>query len=525
MEVSHSRLGAVLPMASIVVLGIIASLALASYVGTQNIGDSEQAFDRDASAATAEIEREIERHVTVIDDTVQFAESTWPGEIDEWRHYVEGRITGGTHLAFSSTAALIERIPADQVEAVTERESATSGRPFSISQFAPLPTEADRLVLTRTGEDSTAGLDILGLEVTAAVNMLGVSLPGTDEGLGLTSVNTAPEPIIELLGIQRNEFIQNDVFNTNAIFVRAVGPESEPPLGWVVVPAELGYLLVNAVGDLDGGDLNITVNIPGAYIDGDLGRYVGDVSTDLMSTSRFKNTTIDLGGWNWVVTVWASEDYGIGSNRVRGVHVLLGGLAITALLAVLTELRRRHGIRLMLAEFEVELQKTLAETDPLTGLLNRQGLRALRHDEAAIETITADGAGTFFLDLDGFKQINDELGHAAGDSILVAVAKAVRGVARDHDYVGRIGGDEFVLVCPGIADEESAQLLAGRMREAIAEIQDPGPVGVSIGLAINRPGNPFHFDSALELSDSAMYLDKKAGKNSQAASLVKVGKN
>src|SRR6266511_361249 len=119
-----------------------------------------------------------------------------------------------------------------------------------------------------------------------------------------------------------------------------------------------------------------------------------------------------------------------------------------------TEQRRNH---------EHLLQ--LATTDPLTGLVNRTTFQntlciALDRDDGR-------GAALLFCDLDGFKAVNDSLGHAAGDELLIAVAKRLRRQVRRHDVVARLGGDEFVVLCPGL-DEIAAHRLADRIRKAVA---------------------------------------------------------
>ena len=102
------------------------------YVDRQAESNASDLFESDAGSAIAEIEREIERHVGVVEETAAFAEATWPGTVAEWREFTDGRVTGGTKLAFSSTAGVIERVPADQVDEFEARETATSGAPFQI---------------------------------------------------------------------------------------------------------------------------------------------------------------------------------------------------------------------------------------------------------------------------------------------------------------------------------------------------------------------------------------------------------
>jgi diguanylate cyclase (GGDEF)-like protein len=143
--------------------------------------------------------------------------------------------------------------------------------------------------------------------------------------------------------------------------------------------------------------------------------------------------------------------------------------------------------------------------DPLTGLPNRalvldrleQALRAqLRERSPAV---------VVYCDLDGFKTINDTAGHAAGDAALRHTAEALRGVVRPGDTVGRMGGDEFVVVCSGIGTAEDAADLVARIEAAVAACAVG--LGVSCGTALSRPTDTA--DSLLRRADEAMYAVKR----------------
>lgn len=494
---------------SLLAIGVGLSFAGSIYVDREAESNARNLFESDAGFAIAEIEREIERHVAVVEETTAFAEATWPGSVGQWRNFTDGRVTGGTHLAFSSTAGLIERVPADQIDEFEARETALAGQPFQILEIAPQPADADRLVLTRTGEDTTNGFQIRGLEITPVSQLLEIDLPEVGEGIAVDAIDEAPEAFLEILSIDDGAFDDNDILNTNVLLTSAIGPEGQEPLGWVLVPAELGSLLTRAIDSLARTELNIAIEIPGTELDGDIGRYEGDPGLLFADAAMVSESSVDFGGWTWRVKVWAGEEFGVDANRVRGEHVFAGGIAFTLLFVLLLQLQWRYRRKLVVAEFESELNRTLAETDPLTGLLNRQGLREFAVSESVQDFADNQGCTIFFLDLDGFKEINDQLGHAAGDEVLVAVSRAISSAARDGDVVGRPGGDEFVLVCPGLADALSADGIAGRLTDAISSIDEPAPIGVSIGISVTPPGSGFNFDTSLSNADDAMYEAKR----------------
>ncbi|GAA0280289.1 sensor domain-containing diguanylate cyclase [Cryptosporangium japonicum] len=155
-----------------------------------------------------------------------------------------------------------------------------------------------------------------------------------------------------------------------------------------------------------------------------------------------------------------------------------------------------------------------ATHDALTGLVNASAYLL------ALEESLADGArggypvGVLFLDLDGFKAVNDTLGHAAGDEKLRLVSAALRQCCRERDVVGRMGGDEFVVVLNGVAGRAEAERLAATIIARIAADQgdDVPAVGCSIGVAVAEPG-AVDARALLRRADAAMYAAKRRGRN------------
>ena len=159
-----------------------------------------------------------------------------------------------------------------------------------------------------------------------------------------------------------------------------------------------------------------------------------------------------------------------------------------------------------------------ASHDPLTGLLNRRRLLELLSEELRRSrgARAADRPALLFLDLDDFKQVNDSLGHDAGDRLLLEVARRLREAVREGDVVSRFGGDEFAVLCRGVADETTAVEVARRLLDAVT-----GPlllgtrtvaVSGSIGVVVAGPGHA-EAEDVLRDADVAMYQAKSAGKD------------
>lgn len=160
-----------------------------------------------------------------------------------------------------------------------------------------------------------------------------------------------------------------------------------------------------------------------------------------------------------------------------------------------------------------------AQFDLLTDLPNR----ALFFDRLgqALALGRRDGmpGALMFLDLDHFKEVNDQLGHAVGDSLLVAVATRLREQVRESDTVARLGGDEFTVILPSLRDANDAVRVADNILTAIGKpFQIAGThasVGVSIGIAL-FPQHGHTAEDILNAADNAMYQAKNAGRNCYA---------
>jgi diguanylate cyclase (GGDEF)-like protein len=155
-----------------------------------------------------------------------------------------------------------------------------------------------------------------------------------------------------------------------------------------------------------------------------------------------------------------------------------------------------------------------AVVDPLTGLLNRTALYQRFGELRQQARMSAEGTSIGFLvvDLDNFKLVNDEHGHATGDAVLERIAYVMRNSLRAFDLVYRLGGEEFVVVLPG-ADAEKAAEIGERLREAVEGARPEGlRVTMSVGVAV-ADGRDLDFDDLYERADTALYAAKEAGRN------------
>jgi diguanylate cyclase (GGDEF)-like protein len=186
---------------------------------------------------------------------------------------------------------------------------------------------------------------------------------------------------------------------------------------------------------------------------------------------------------------------------------------------IVTDITDRHRVERELAVAHARLAH-LAYHDHLTGLPNRAQFQ--EHLDAALAGARADGScvAVLFIDLDGFKQVNDAHGHAAGDSLLRAIGERLSTISRDGDVVARLGGDEFLMLAYlGSADQVQLDVLCNRVyRQLLTPVSVDGTnlkVSGSVGVAL-FPRDARTGDDLIRVADVAMYSAKQHGRRRAA---------
>jgi diguanylate cyclase (GGDEF)-like protein len=260
-----------------------------------------------------------------------------------------------------------------------------------------------------------------------------------------------------------------------------------------------------------------------------IGRYVatGEAATDAESAFMATRSTVmvvrermmtDLLKnylcWrDGTLQILREEATRLGSPRplVREVAAVVGFSTDVSLIRMVREFDKQRGeLQLELDEERAKLEH-LALHDPLTGLANRTLLLDRLTQAIAGTARRTEQVGVLFLDLDGFKGINDTLGHQVGDQLLVAVAGRLSRLVRPSDTVARLGGDEFVVVCGDlISGETSLQAVRQRIETELgAPFAELGGivVGVSVGGAVAETGEAS--EHVLARADAGMYRVKE----------------
>ncbi len=216
--------------------------------------------------------------------------------------------------------------------------------------------------------------------------------------------------------------------------------------------------------------------------------------------ARFEPRGIAI-GTAFILALLLASTYGV--NPASGAHQDVISAAVLVLGTVI--------LSGALAESD-RAQRRRATVDPLTGLLNRNAL-----EQRLIELDRHPGRddpphALLLCDLDHFKRVNDDLGHAAGDSVLREVALTMRSSLRGGDSIYRIGGEEILVILPGASKADAVEI-AERLRLAVRDLHPVGvQMTVSIGAALSRPGGS-DLEELVKRADEALYVAKANGRD------------
>lgn len=202
-------------------------------------------------------------------------------------------------------------------------------------------------------------------------------------------------------------------------------------------------------------------------------------------------------------------------NISNGLESTIGQVALFSTAALLP-LLGSYGFLLLCTDRMREELERVATTDYLTGLLNRRAIQAAGRAAVASARSSGTGCAVLMLDVDRFKRINDERGHAGGDEALAEVVARVAGAVHEPHLLGRFGGEEFLLLLPH-GDVSRAMVVAETLRAAVADVPLalasgawPGTVSVGVAVLAERDRD---FDDLVRRADAALYRAKDAGRN------------
>jgi diguanylate cyclase (GGDEF)-like protein len=265
------------------------------------------------------------------------------------------------------------------------------------------------------------------------------------------------------------------------------------PMGLLALAPALGSILTGAVICFAGPEASAAYALYFAWV--------------VIAAANYLTRTMTAlhGAFAVIVYAVAIEIVGPGPAPAGLRVAMLAGTAVVASVVM-------AGLAMRARAFVAQLEDDV-RTDPLTGLDNRRALQEATEREFARADRSRRPLALIVLDLDHFKEFNDELGHLAGDQALRRLARILDEITRVIEATARLGGDEFAIVVPE-TDEAGARALAERLRIAVAsEFAGAEPrLTISCGIAVHRPEARGAVD-LFEAADRALYAAKEAGRN------------
>ena len=480
-------------------VGVTSSVLVARSIARSNDNQDRQRFNATSEQVASTLRLAIQRQQDLVNNAtslVHAAPTMSNADFVRWNSRV--RLD---ERAQDTSLAFVSMVRASELRAVTRRikrdppRFAQSGPPTEVSPPGRRPFYCFVSLSTKPmpGLTTPILLDICSPSWPASDDLL----KARDSGVG----NYTP------VTVQKRTFlgVQSPVYR-GTVKPKTVAGRRKAMVGWVIMIILPASVLERAL--VGHPDTSATIRYRDAG---------SDVSFSRGKAPSGGRAATLAAGTGWTVRVrGARADRGLLAGHEASM-ILFAGIGLTGLLSLLVlvlgtgRTRARRLVRLKTNELS-----HLALHDSLTDLPNR----ALVMERAEKLVVRAgkghDDIAALFIDVDGFKQINDEYGHAAGDAVLKAVGRRLKGVVRERDTVGRLGGDEFVVLLESTSGGATPEMVAERLVEKLHEpiaLEPEGrliSVSASIGIATGSRDNA---DELLRDADLALYSAKEAGKD------------
>jgi len=499
---SAGALPVLLRRAALPVLIVLLGLALTTLMAVVQQGaakrEQQLLFEQSVGRQAEVLDHAIAGHLGELQDAVNFVSATFPSDVQEYRRYFGQAGFVGQLSDLDPGVFVVELIDPTAVSSIEERERELSNEDFAI-HFLGLPPERDYLVITRTQRDVVvAGFPFDGLEISDFVlDLLGQDRP--PQGQAITQFQT--ESIVARLFAQGQQADPDDPSILMAVTNSIPSPATGETVGWTIRLLDPTTLVADLETDVD-PRLNVEVSM------GSLGApiVVGETNEPFLfgDAPLSQDITRTTSGFQWTTRMWASSDFAVATGLFDQGATWTFGLLVTLAVLLGAVWRAVQEYQLTRANFELEHARTLASTDSLTGLLNRQGfLDGVRELEVGV-------TGTlFFIDLDGFKLVNDTQGHEAGDAVLRKAGQVISQQFRGRDLVSRFGGDEFAVFTPQLVGGEEYSTLSRRVIMSVSSLDVA--LSCSVGTATKASYEDVDVLELIRRADEAMYRAKQSG--------------
>jgi diguanylate cyclase (GGDEF)-like protein len=480
---------------AVLVSGSLGALFTADVVARNGVDQSRRAFVTASAGVASTLELDIQHEEDLSVSVGAFVAGAPGASNFEFIHWLDS-VRAFERYAELQGFGFTVIVPADQLATFVARATTDPVGPFSADgtfQVLP-PGNRPFYCLAQLGKTRDARLAFPAGYDFCAANQ---ALSSRDTGVGdYTPLNLSSGSLLA---------VEIPIYRTGVV-PTTVTARRENFLGWVGMVVAPGVVLARALKDH-----------PGMAVTFRYHNSTSDVTFSSGTPPTHQQSYVSDLGNGWTVTTFGANDpAGVFANRIA-LELLLGGIALSVLLATLLYVLATGRARaLALVNQKTHQLRYQALHDVLTGLPNR-ALITDRIEQMLVRNRREGTAGAaLFVDLDGFKNVNDTLGHEAGDQLLLAVAARIRRNLRDVDTVGRMGGDEFVVLIDGGPHHTGPELVATRLLELMREPFEfdlaprPMVVTASVGVATGDRAVP---GDLLRDADVALYQAKAAGRD------------
>jgi diguanylate cyclase (GGDEF)-like protein len=500
----------------VLVAGLAAALLSAALWRSSVRTHERQTFDATASDVTATLETLLRRDADFV-GTARAVLTMQPHMSDtrfeDWFDELRGR----ERIAGGLGASVVERIPASELGAFLARRA--RDRAFR----SVVGGRMERVAVT--GRSSycllSATVSIrgwLGPELAQVLQgdwcSRSSAVGGSQGALLQAQTDTGQLLVLPVTGQGVRTIVFQTAFYRRGVSLASVAQRRAAVSGWLLATFDIPAVMRLAIGTHSDLSVALYHSNPGRRTE--LLDRVGPAG----ATGRFSyGRTLKIGGV-WAVEVSGAPPAGWLSAGAQAMLILVGGGFVSALLCalILVLARSRERAYVMVREKTGQLRHQSLH-DALTGLPNR--VLVLDRAERMIARASRRQApvAALYIDMDGFKHVNDTFGHAAGDLLLRIVAERLTAAVRDGDTAARLGGDEFVVLLEGSTLEEGPETVAERVLETLSEPYDLSQlarqlsVTASVGIATGAFATA---DELLLAADLALYEAKAAGRNRYA---------
>ena len=504
---------------AILAIGLMASLGSALLWRSSVSTHDRQQFQTSSTDVNQTLQTLLHRDadfVTTLRTVLTMQPQLSATRFDRWFAQLQGTRRQASGLG----TTVVEAVPAAQLAAVQARRAADPAfRAFVGGTVVPVtPGGRARYCLLTAGGAVTpitreVGKLVQGDWCNPASPIGGYQSGTTSETVLLRSITDTGQFLVypvKLEGVS-TLFIEAAFYRYGAS-IATVAQRRAAVAGWVGSSFQITALMGEAVGDHRGLSVALYHSNPGQPEE-----LVGQVGAVSSASALTHSTTMQIDG-KWRAVVRGSVKASGLSANLQGLLVLLAGAIVSLLLSALVRVLTRSRERAlgMVREKTGELRHQSLH-DALTGLPNR--VLALDRAEQMLARARRQQlpVAALYIDVDGFKHVNDTFGHAAGDELLRVVATRLQGAIRDGDTAARLSGDEFIVLIEGSSLDAGPELVAERLLEMLRQPYDiNGQTGrqlsltASIGIALGERANAAELMSD---ADIALYEAKAAGRN------------